>query len=682
MVERSYLLAALLLVVFGAAADACDDCGCHKQSDDESSPLPVCSHHHDHAEQGSSPPSFKFGVLGDTQGLGYVQRLITDMNAHDPALVVFPGDLVGTGSVNSWNRWKSRTQHFVGGPTNRLMVPGNHDLPVGGDVQWQQTFDWLPNSQPFGGVRGIDQMDYFVDFGNSRFVSVTTDSQANGAAGPPAAQQWLENLLDDPSTQAKDHVFVYSHHPITFNNYDGTGGTAGPWWQAMGRAGVAGVFVGHWHQYQPSQPHPHHHTWELIAGTGNAGFSGHPWQNEIGYTIVEVTGPRALARFYGDADGDGAYDDLLDEFVMADAAPQPTGVVGYYGFHDGMANVDAAPAPLGKDNTGEYVGNAVTVAGPIHGPALRLDGDGDFAHGGGIGDYNLAVLNDLTISVQANYNFLSSDLDGNTLVSYTADVAGYTDREEAVNQPYNLRIDGDRRLRFFWERNNNVKETFVSTLPASVDANQWHEYRVTRDATSGEVAFFVDGEQLGDVLSFDPLTELPTGAGQGTLRIGINYNRDRAEELGGEFSGLIDELVIWNEATIDDFTPPDLPCELFGDLNGDCALDVADWAQLRDNQHTNLTGLTAPEALARGDLNADFRNDHGDFVLFKGAYEASYGPGAFATLLLQIPEPASASCLFAATWALVGSRWTHRRCCIEGRTRRRTQLRTSVRRTS
>jgi len=634
------------LVFTAATATACDTCGCHRQG---GMPTPSASANSSPTAESLSPASgagdsaFRFGVLGDVQGLQFLSQLITDMNAHDPALVVFPGDLVSTGSTASWNQWDALSQHFVGGPENRLMVPGNHDLPVGGDLQWQQKFNWLPDSQTVGGVKGIDQMDYYVDHGNSRFISITTDSQANGAGGPPAAQQWLENVLNDPSTQAKEHVFVYSHHPVTFNNYDGTGGTSGPWWQAMGESGVVdSVFVGHWHQYQPSQPHPHHNTWELIAGTGNTGFSGHPWQNKIGYTIVEVDGPRSISRFYGDADGDGSYDDLLDEFVMVDSVPRPTGVVGYYGFHDGAKNVDAAPAPLGKGNTGQYIGNALTVGGAVNGPALSLDGDGDYAHGGGIGDYNLAILRDLSISVHAKYDTLDSGASANTLISYTADVAGFTDREEAVNQPYNLRLRDDKRLELFWERgNNNDKEVFVSTLPAMVDASQWHEYRVTRDATTGEVAFYVDGVQLGDTLAFNPATDLPTGGGQGYLRIGINYDRDAPAKLVGGFDGLLDEVVIWNEVNTDAFIPPDLPCGLFADLTGDCALDVADWRQFRDGQFADMTGLTSIEALALGDLNGDFRNNHADFVLFKEAFNATHGAGAFAAMLAAVPEPAT-----------------------------------------
>lgn len=632
-----FSLCFMTAMAYVATTSACDTCGCHKPADAAS---PEQQSQATPSAAGANATNFRFGVVGDTQGLQFVEKLITDMNTHDPALVVFPGDLVSTGSMSAWNQWDNLTDHFIGGANMRLMVPGNHDLPVGGDAQWRQTFDWLPDSQQVGGVKGIDKMDYYFDHGNTRFISVTTDSQANGAGGQPAALTWLDNVLNDPSTQSKDHVFVYSHHPITFNNYDRTGGTAGQWWQTMGDSGVVdGVFVGHWHQYQPSQPHPHHHTWELIAGTGNAGFSGHPWQNKVGYTIVEVDGPRAVASFYSDSDGDGDYDDLFDTFVMSDPQAAPTGVVAYYGFHNGSQNVDAAPAPLGKNNTGAYVGNALTAPGPINGPALSLDGDGDYAHGGAIGDYNLAILRDLTISIRANYYKLSSGDSANTLVSYTADVAGYTDREEAVNQPYNLRIRDDQRLEFFWERNNNEKEVFTSTQPANISAGSWHEYRITRNADTGVVTFYVDEQQLGGTLSFDPQTELPTGGGQGYLRIGINYNRDNSEKLVGAFDGLVDELVIWNEVTSAMFNPPDLPCDILGDLNGDCSVDRDDWEQFRAGQHTNMIGMTASQAQAMGDLNGDFKNNHADFVIFKQTYEAIRGQGAFAELLQPIPEP-------------------------------------------
>jgi hypothetical protein len=78
-----------------------------------------------------------------------------------------------------------------------------------------------------------------------------------------------------------------------------------------------------------------------------------------------------------------------------------------------------------------------------------------------------------------------------------------------------------------------------------------------------------------------------------------------------------------------------------GDLNGDGVLDSLDWSILRANQFTNLAGLTAGQAFARGDLNFDLKNNHADFVLFKQIYESANGAGSFATLVAHVPEPAA-----------------------------------------
>lgn len=124
--------------------EACENCGCCRVDSGGTDLLesnwlapPAASA----GGSGGDGSNFRFAVVGDTQGLQFLQKLTTDMNAHNPALVVYPGDLVNTGSISAWNQWDSLSQHFIGGPNMRLPVPGNHDLPVGGDLQWQQKFN-------------------------------------------------------------------------------------------------------------------------------------------------------------------------------------------------------------------------------------------------------------------------------------------------------------------------------------------------------------------------------------------------------------------------------------------------------------------------------------------------------------------------------------------------------------
>lgn len=588
---------------------------------------------------GSTGP-LRFGVVGDTQGLQFLSQLTADMNAQSLDLAIYPGDLVGTGGVSSWDAWLATT-----GTANydRYMVPGNHDLPVGGDALWQSKFSWLPDSQTVGGKQGIDKMDYFFDVQNTRFISITTDSQANGAGGQPAALEWFDEVLRDPSTQSKDHVFVYSHHPITFDQYDGTGGTYGAYWQTMVDSGapVHGIFEGHWHQYQPGRPDPlNQQLWEVIAGTGNAGFSGYPWQNKIGYTVVEVAGTEAVAQFYGDSNGDGQYDDLLDTFQIASATPQPTGLVAAYDFLQSDVNRDSAPvsSPVGLGIHGGYR-NGATAAGGI----LQLDGVNDFADAAGINDYELAILRDLTIAVRARFDSLAPGNDANTLVSYTSNVAGYTNVDEIVNQPYNLRLRDDGRLELMWEYANRQQKSFVSSLPVGADAGEWHDYAVIRDADAGEVRFFVDGVQLGAVLAFDPLTELPTGGQQGYLRLGANWVTSES----GHFHGSLDKVAIWNEVA-ESFSLP-----LVGDLDGDEDLDLADFQQYLSGLAVDLAGLSFEERYALGDLNYDAVNDFADFAIFKNAYEQVHGSGSFAALVGMVPEPTT---LVLAGLAMLGLR--------------------------
>ena len=64
---------------------------------------------------------------------------------------------------------------------------------------------------------------------------------------------------------------------------------------------------------------------------------------------------------------------------------------------------------------------------------------------------------------------------------------------------------------------------------------------------------------------------------------------------------------------------------------------------------TDLAGLPAADAYLRGDLNADGFNDIYDFQLFKDAYEAANGVGAFAQMIAA-PEP---SALAMTTFALL-----------------------------
>jgi hypothetical protein len=85
-----------------------------------------------------------------------------------------------------------------------------------------------------------------------------------------------------------------------------------------------------------------------------------------------------------------------------------------------------------------------------------------------------------------------------------------------------------------------------------------------------------------------------------------------------------------------------------GDLDANGSITSADWIILRNHQHTNLSSLSLAEAYRFGDLDGDKLNNHADFVLFKQAYNAAHGAGAFELMLASIPEPSSAFLVIAA----------------------------------
>jgi hypothetical protein len=77
-----------------------------------------------------------------------------------------------------------------------------------------------------------------------------------------------------------------------------------------------------------------------------------------------------------------------------------------------------------------------------------------------------------------------------------------------------------------------------------------------------------------------------------------------------------------------------------GDLNRDGAVDLGDYSLYMSGLHVDLGGLPADEAYRLGDMNGDGQNDFLDFVLFRSAYDAAQGVGAFARAM-GVPEPAS-----------------------------------------
>jgi len=689
---------ALASMAFGAAliaspaALACDTCSCcdtdHSHGSDthshgfESGVSQMLARNVTATRAGASVIQ-RFIVVGDTQGGSgtspFMPQLISSINQHNASHMILAGDLVGTGGSGTWNQWINSASAFSGGLENIYMTPGNHDQPVGTDALWQSTFDqtpggqaWLPDSQalptgPFGTqtVTGFDQMDYYVDQGSTRFISVTTDTSNIGASRLHVdSLAWMEAALADAEADNSiENVFVYTHHPVTFDSTytPGAGGstadragTQSDMWQSLvdDSSKVRALFTGHWHLYQPSTPDADNpDIWEVVSGTGGGGLEGRSVQNQHGFNVIDIMSDGVIqSTFYGDEDGSAngwEFNDIMDRFNIVDPNPAADGIVGYYSFNYGNRNLDTAPGPLAKQNHGGFTGDATTIGGGINGSALMLDGSGDYADGANFGDYNLAINGNLTLSIHASFDTLAGGGVENTLVAYGSalydnNTPGSNELEsEAVNIAYALRIRDDKRLEVLWERENGVDIVLTSTAAALVNAGEWHHYVVSRDIDTNELIFYVDGTQLGAAVSFTDAQQ-PTGGGSGFLHVGSSLYGD------GSFDGMLDELTIYNDIR--------LPGQVYvgpkaGDINGDDGIDLADFDILLANFGEELADSGSLLTLALGDLDFDGDVDLFDFDAFQGAYLAA-NPGAAP---LSVPEPGSLA-LLALGGLLIGRR--------------------------
>ena len=550
------------------------------------------------ASNASEP--FSFTVVGDTQTDGshtsinwdVVPPMIEGMNALEPDLSIFVGDLVGgSGSlsttVSQWQDFDSVTSALT---STRYLVPGNHDMYGGQGTfnAWATMWPELPRDNSPEGEEG---MTYYFDYEGVRFISVLTDDPVRGYVSV-TQPDWLDAVLAESGDF--EHIFVYTHHPVSFSTESPTGGSEGRFWQSLIAADVTGFFSGHWHRYQPSQLGGGGETWETIIGTGGGAFFP-PWreyQQRFGFLLVEVDGARVDATFYTDSDGDGDYDDAIDHYVMSWDGEPETGLVAHYDFQDGLEDLGALS--ISKDVDGELFGDANWLeSGGVVGGGVRLGGDG-YVEAGSIGDYVLAFKFGMTISAFAKVDSVPSGSWGGAIMSYgTSD---YYSEDEETNYSYWLSILDDGRLLSFWEFVDGSNISYYSTESAPLDG-EWHQYSLSRDMGSSELIFYVDGQPLGEPVAFD---QLPSGGGRGMLYLGA----DVAGSTGYEMTGAIDEVCLFNRTLT-----PDEVAEIYSSKS--CILEVP---EPEDTGGTGESTDTGPDTDTDTDTDTDLGGGVEDVV--------------------------------------------------------------------
>jgi len=579
---------------------------------------------------------FSFAVVGDpqTDGAGssinweQFPAVVDGANTQGATYLLVAGDLVGGSSslsatVSQWGDFELAAGAFLG---EVYMVPGNHDVYGGSGTfeAWRETFDWLPTDDSPPGEEGVS---YYLDHDNTRFIFVTSDHPSNQYRLSDAGLTWLDRVLSE--SEALEHVFVITHHPVTFSAENNHGGTGGDFWKTLVAYGVDGLFTGHWHRYQPSRPGGGGATWETIIGTGG-GWQGfdpiRPYQQIPGFLLVTVDGEEALATFYGDEDGDGDYDDAIDSYTLASPDDPRLGLVGRYTF-DGAAPTDSAPT--GKAVDGVLYGDAALVAGGgVSGGALHLDGGYDYMEAGAIGDYVMAVNGDVTLSAWVRAEAVSSDSGyGSVLMAYATN--DYYTEDEETNYAWYLSLRPDGSLTGFWEHGDGANVQVVSTVSSALLDGEWHHVALTRDAGALEARFYEDGGQLGGAVSY---THNATGGGRGMVYLGS----DTPSWAGlYDFGGLLDEICVFDSV----LTPEQISglaaledCEAVlveeapEDTGG--SMDSADSADITDTAETSPGGETDEVSDTDTDsVDPGATGDGADVSLEKGGCGCAARPG-------------------------------------------------------
>lgn len=143
----------------------------------------------------------------------------------------------------------------------------------------------------------------------------------------------------------------------------------------------------------------------------------------------------------------------------------------------------------------------------------------------------------------------------------------------------------------------------------------------------------VDEETIGNAESVGALF-LPS-AGEYLVRVQGEQNMNQFYQL---------------DISVSELPAPGLTADI--DLSGET--DGLDWLDFKAGQGADMSGLTALAAFQMGDLDNDFDNDVNDFLLFKSAYDAANGQGAFASLF-EVPEPSTLLLTCSALVAFCGS---------------------------
>ena len=170
----------------------------------------------------SAASPFIFASMGDGQlGIANFTETVDQINALDPDLVIFNGDLENDG-VRSTEMNPMVTAIKNAGLFNQtFLVRGNHDNHVSGSAAlWESYFETSPNKKtlPVGVTNYVsldsssDYLTYSFIYGNAMFIGL--DVPGNVSLLTAAQLVFLDTRLTYAEEQSLSHAFIYFHGPL------------------------------------------------------------------------------------------------------------------------------------------------------------------------------------------------------------------------------------------------------------------------------------------------------------------------------------------------------------------------------------------------------------------------------------------------------------------------------------
>ncbi len=214
---------------------------------------------------------------------------------------------------------------------------------------------------------------------------------------------------------------------------------------------------------------------------------------------------------------------------------------------------------------------------------------------------------------------------------------------------------------------SNLESIEIASANGSLNVSGWKSVAGNYD-NSGTGNGLVDSDGTWSVVTSTPtlLEEMSDGGNGGTLGVGAVVPLSLGiDENGGWLQSPFEDVTVTlnfsggvSRTANVNFEGNNGSRFPMGDLDFDGELTVDDWAILLANGEADLGGLSRVQAYQSGDLSGDNANNIIDVGLFKDAFDFNNGPGAFAAMISQIPEPnTEALLLVGIVTAVLGWRY-------------------------